>query len=54
MCFRMPENTKKGVYMCVRPTCGSGFSLYQVMVNSMGVCLLENTTVVLATEASHS
>ena len=51
LCFCMPEETTKGVYICVMPMHGSGLPCYRLMVNSMGFCSLENTILGLATDA---
>ena len=51
LCFSMPEETTKEVYICVRPTRGSGFSHYRLMVSYPGVFLLANTTLVISNEA---
>ena len=44
--FRKTEKLSEGEEICVRPTRGSGFSHYQVMVNSQGVMYGLNMSIV--------
>ena len=45
--FRNPEKLSEGEELLVRPTWGSRFSRYRVMVNSPGVLSGKNASVVL-------